>query len=268
MVWVVFLNIIVNTQKGVDKMPVKIGHSSCDENGKAHGGKAGDSTAKEVCLRTWYNGNWHTVLRPIDSTIAEKMAVACEAGCLNNNIGYDQWQRNTLRTQARAVNWDLSKITTPCECDCSSFMSVCAECAGIDIPYYAGNAPTTSSMESAFNSTGEFDVLKESKYLTSDAYLKRGDILIKSGHTVMVLENGSKAVVEEVTVKVPVLKKTCKGEAVMALQCILTGLDYYTGELDGSFGGQTDKAVKSFQNDNGLVADGVVGSATWSKLLN
>lgn len=249
-------------------MSVKIGHSSIDENGKAHGGQAGDQTNKEICTRSWYKSSWHTVLRPIDETIAEKMANACEAGCFNKNIGYDQYQRNTLRTQAKAVDWDLSKITVPCECDCSSFMSVCAECAGIDIPYNGNNAPTTSTMVSAFNSTGEFKVLQESKYLTSDDYLKLGDILVKNGHTVMVLEDGAKAKVIETTIKVPILQKKSKGEAVVALQCILTGLDYYTGELDGSFGNLTYEAVREFQKDNGLTVDGIVGTKTWEKLLN
>lgn len=249
-------------------MAVKVGHASIDENNKAHGGQAGDQTTKEVRLRSWYSSSWHTVLRPIDAEVAEKMAVNCEAGCLNDKIGYDQYQRNSLRTQAKAVDWDLSKVTVPCECDCSSFMTVCAECAGVDIPYNGSNAPTTSTMVNAFKSTGEFKVLQESKYLTSDDYLKRGDILVKSGHTVMVLEDGSKANIKEVTIKVSVLKKKCKGEAVVALQSILTGLDYYTGELDGSFGGLTDKAVREFQKDNDLEVDGVVGSATWEKLLN
>ena len=35
-------------------------------------------------------------------------------------------------------------------------------------------------------------MLTDRKYLTSDAYLRRGDILVSSGHTVMVLENGEK----------------------------------------------------------------------------
>ena len=65
------------------------------------------------------------MLRPKDATIAEKMASACEAGCANNNIGYDQSQRNTLRTAAINAGWDLSKVGK-CECDCSSFMTVCA----------------------------------------------------------------------------------------------------------------------------------------------
>lgn len=249
-------------------MAVKIGHSSIDENGKAHGGKAGDSTQKEVCVRTWYNGSWHTVLRAKDKNVAEKMAKACEAGCANKNIGYDQYQRNTLRTQAQAVQYDLSKITVPCECDCSSFMAVCAECAGVNIPYNGKNAPTTSTMVKAFKSTNKFEVLTDSKYMTSDAHLKRGDILVKSGHTVMVLENGSNSSISYVTVKIPVLKKNAKGEPVRVLQGILNALGYSCGIADGSFGSNTEAAVKKFQAANNLTADGCVGANTWAELLN
>ena len=48
-------------------------------------------------------------------------------------------------------------------------------------------------MRSAFANTGKFEILTDSKYLTSDEYLKRGDIVIQEGsHTIIVLENGSK----------------------------------------------------------------------------
>lgn len=175
-------------------MSTIIGHSSIDENGKASGGQAGDQTGKEVCTRSWYSKNWSYVLRPLDKNVAEKMAVSCEKGCANPALGYDQGQRNTLKTQAVACGMDLSKITVPCECDCSSFMTVCAECAGIPIAYNNGNAPTTSTMKSAFMNTGSFELLSDEKYLTSDKYLKRGDILVAVGsHTVMVLSNGELA---------------------------------------------------------------------------
>lgn len=169
---------------------MRIGHASIDENKKAKGGRAGDQTGKEVCTRSWYSKPWDYLLRCKDSNKAELMAQACEKGCANNHIGYDQNQRNTLRSQAKANNWDLSKITVDCETDCSAFMTVCAECAGISIPYNGSNAPTTSTMKNAFAKTGMFDVLTDKKYTSSDKYLKRGDILVKSGsHTVMVLDN-------------------------------------------------------------------------------
>lgn len=173
-------------------MPIEIGHASTDESNKTKGGQAGDQTGKEVCIRPWYSKPWSFILRCTDSKKAEMMATACENGCNNRHIGYDQNQRNTLRTQAKKVNYDLSKISTPCECDCSSFMTVCAEAAGINIPYNGTNAPTTSTMKNAFTSTGIFEVLSDPIFLTSDKYLRRGDILVKPGsHTIMVLKNGT-----------------------------------------------------------------------------
>lgn len=176
-------------------MAVKIGHASKDENGKINRGTAGDQTGREVCTRNWCAGGWTVLLRPKSSKIAEKMAKACESGCANKKIGYDQYQRNTLRTKAKAAGWNLSKITAACECDCSSFMTVCAEAAGVNMSgtYTSGNAPTTSTMRAKFKATGAFDVLTASKYLNGSDYLKRGDILVKEGsHTVMVLSNGAK----------------------------------------------------------------------------
>lgn len=176
----------------LNNMSVLIGHASIDENKKTSGGVAGDQTGKEVCTRNWYSNNWTYVLRCKDSKIAEKMVTACEKACKNNNIGYDQNQRNTLRSHAYASNFDISMIKAPCECDCSSLMAVCAECAGVKIPYNGSNAPTTRTMKKAFTSTGLFDVLTDIKYLNSDKYLKKGDILVKEGHhTVMVLGNGA-----------------------------------------------------------------------------
>ncbi len=53
-----------------------------------------------------------------------------------------------------------------------------------------------------------------------------------------------------------------KGDDVKWLQCEL-GI-----EVDGSFGGQTLKAVKEYQKQNGLEVDGRVGPATRKALLS
>ena len=87
---------------------MRIGHASIDEHGKISGGNAGDQTGKEVCIRSYYSRNWTYVLRCKDSKIAEKMAIACEQGCNNNNIGYDQSQRNTLRKYAEIAERSIS----------------------------------------------------------------------------------------------------------------------------------------------------------------
>ena len=170
-------------------MAVTIGHASIDENQKAKGGAAGDQTKKEVCTRSWYNKPWTSVIRPKDSAVAERIAKAMEQACANDKIGYDQNQRTTLYTKAKAVNWDLSKITTTCECDCSSLVAVCVNAAGITVSkdIYTGNE------KSALAATGGFTVLTDTKYIGSSAYLKRGDILLGSGHTAIVLTDGASA---------------------------------------------------------------------------
>lgn len=171
-------------------MAVKIGHASKDEKGKIVGGLAGDQTGKEVCIRNWYNGSWKFVARPVSALVAEAIAVSCESACKNPNIGYDQTGRNTGLQQAQKANWDMGKIATPCEFDCSSLATACIQAAGVNV-WSGGNAMTTSSMKSKLISTGAFEILTEAKYLTGPTYLKRGDVLCKPGsHVVIVLDDG------------------------------------------------------------------------------
>ena len=263
-------------------MAVIIGHASIDERGKANSGQAGDQTGREVCTRNWYNRGWTVLLRAKDPALAERMARACEAGCANDHIGYDQYQRNTLRSRAREAGWDLSRITIDCETDCSAFMTVCAEAAGIDMDgtYTSGNAPVTQNMRQKFTGTGAFAALTDSKYLTSDRYLRRGDILVyERGHTVMVLSNGdlsgaasttNQTTKGECDVKVETIRKGSKGGAVRSLQLLLIHKFTITCGpcgADADFGSGTDKAVRQFQTAKGLEVDGIVGAATWAALL-
>ena len=46
------------------------------------------------------------------------------------------------------------------------------------------------------------------------------------------------------------------------------GYDLGKYGADGKFGKQTEAAVKAFQKDNGLTADGVIGKKTWDALMN
>jgi peptidoglycan hydrolase-like protein with peptidoglycan-binding domain len=55
------------------------------------------------------------------------------------------------------------------------------------------------------------------------------------------------------------------GPSVTAVQSALRSRGYSVG-VDGVFGGQTESILRAFQRDRGLVADGVVGSATAAAL--
>ena len=67
----------------------------------------------------------------------------------------------------------------------------------------------------------------------------------------------------------PTLRKGNKGKYVTLLQVKLITGGYDLGKwgADGEYGSQTEKAVKEYQKDHGLTADGVCGPKTWQKLL-
>ena len=57
------------------------------------------------------------------------------------------------------------------------------------------------------------------------------------------------------------------GDAVKSLQAMLALMGYYSGAIDGAYEQMTLEAVRQFQVDAGLIADGVVGPLTWQRLL-
>lgn len=62
------------------------------------------------------------------------------------------------------------------------------------------------------------------------------------------------------------LAEGSKNNAVMQMQQRLSALKYLSAEATGYFGSETAKAVKNFQQKNGLTVDGKVGISTWNKL--
>ena len=248
-------------------MAVKVGSARIDENGKTHGGKAGDQNGKEVSTQAWYRHKkgWR-VLRCNDADKAEKIARAMQAACDNANIGYDQYQRDTLYNLAKTVDFDPGRVKTPCETDCSALVRVCLAYAGIMVENFR-----TPNEASILLRSGEFIELKESRYTDQSSYLRRGDILVTrtQGHTVVVLSNGSKAETTpaEETPRT-ILKRGMKGDDVRRLQQRLMELGYALHKYgaDGEYGSETATAVKAFQRDRGLQVDGIAGEATLAAL--
>ena len=64
------------------------------------------------------------------------------------------------------------------------------------------------------------------------------------------------------------LRKGYTGEDVRTVQQRLKELGYYTGSVDGVYGNGSIAAVKAFQKNNGLTADGLAGSRTFQVLLS
>lgn len=259
-------------------MTVRIAHASIDENGKAAGGRAGDQTTKELCCRDWYNKGWNVLLRPIHPDLADISAIVIESACLNDMIGYDQQGRNTLYAKAKEFDFDMNLIDSPCECDCSSLVHVCAIAGGANLTY-GDNGLTTRTMVSAFVASGDYIKITDSKYLTSDKYLQRGDILVKEGsHTVMVLTNGEKVVTSNVSndvptihysVRLPMLARGARSDAVRAMQQLLIAKGYSIPKYGacGVFNEETENALLCFQEDMNLKPDAKCSPDTWRALL-
>jgi len=64
------------------------------------------------------------------------------------------------------------------------------------------------------------------------------------------------------------LRRGDKKSGVLILQKLLLSYLYPITSLDGVFGPETERAVKAFQTENGLTADGIVGRNTWQALSN
>lgn len=173
--------------------------SNCghDENNRYSGGKAGDQTRTEWRVINWYNRPWKCVLRHPDAKVRKMIASMAKAAAVNDKIGYDQSERYTFWEHLKASNYDPAQITIACEADCSSGVAAIVKGAG----YRLGNEKMknvsiylyTGNMRAGLKAAG-FEVLTDSKYLTSDAYLLEGDILLNdNAHVATNLTTGSKA---------------------------------------------------------------------------
>ncbi len=81
--------------------------------------------------------------------------------------------------------------------------------------------------------------------------------------------------VKTVNIEMPMLRLGSSGAAVRTLQRLLRQLEYTNANgkalisIDGSFGSNTEAAVKRYQKNRGAkYPDGIVGEWTWNKLLN
>lgn len=212
-----------------------------------------------------------------------------ERACANNNIGYDQYQRDTLLKAAASVEYDPGRVTKACECDCSSLVRVCIAYAyGYDfVGKVAPNTRfSTATMCNVLLKTNDFEEIKDNT--TVDAYLRRGDILVTKtqGHTVVALSNGKnikeqipeistpRTVTGECPYTMPAaivtLLRNRKGDGVKWIQWHLLKNDpncLPKYGIDGIYGKETYNAVKVFQAQYGLKVDGKVGPLTRSELV-
>lgn len=175
-------------------MSIKIGHAVMDEQGKTIGAIPGDQTGKEIAISKWYAKNsagrvWAYYLECMDSNMAERAARYMEEICAESAFGYSQGK--TQRWEGfRSIRANGGKVSGACgDFDCSTLVISCYILAGLNM------APDgyTGDMRSKLLATGKFKSYNDSAHICSDKLAKRGGIYLRSGHTLMALEDGSNA---------------------------------------------------------------------------
>lgn len=214
-------------------MKTLIAHASIDEKGKAAGGKSGDQSGREVCIREWYSKPWDYVIRINDLIMRNRIARAMELAAGNAYIGYDQAQRNTLLAYARNVGYDPGQVTTPCETDCSALVALACMYAGIPERKLTinGNSATTRTLRSMLWNTGMVDIFDTKDYTAEKRLLMRGDILLKEGsHVVVVVQTEYEPTHKDTDIHA-VAKDVLAGKwgngATRISRLIAAGYDYY-----------------------------------------
>jgi peptidoglycan hydrolase-like protein with peptidoglycan-binding domain len=64
------------------------------------------------------------------------------------------------------------------------------------------------------------------------------------------------------------LRLGSKGDDVQFVQTVLEVHGFGPLAKDGDFGPKTEAAVKKYQRDRGLSADGIVGRNTWARIIH
>ena len=161
---------------------IEIVHARHDENGGI-AGKAGDQTGHEV-EKSVLCSDWEWIIRPINSNLRHGIASAALEAAENDHIGYSQSDRTSLYKAWRDFG-SIGKIEKNCNCDCSSLVAVCVNAAGIPVSpsMYTGNEKKLLT-DTAFFSSLPY---------TPQKILLVGDILLRNGHTAIVVYDSAGA---------------------------------------------------------------------------
>ena len=175
--------------------------------------------------------------------------------------------------------------------DCSSFIITAWQQAGV--PVRASGASYTGNMLPAFLRCGFRDVTKQVNLATGKG-LRKGDVLLNTAHHAELYvgdgqcvkagsnehggatggqtgDQNSREICVSSYYNYPWdhVLRYMGGESVKAMQAVLIadGFDCGPDGADGDFGPATEAALRRYQAENGLEADGVCGPMSWRKLL-
>lgn len=137
-----------------------------------------------------------------------------------------------------------------------------------ELGYYTGRIDGRFSAET----TEAVKAFQRANGLTADGIAGKGtQSKLTSGSAIpagSANENGQESGTPPQTSELTTLRRGDKSAQVMVMQQYLMELGYLSTQPDGQFGAGTERAVKLFQEANGLTADGVAGKGTLSILYS
>lgn len=175
-------------------MSIKLAQASHSEFYSAWG-EPGRQIPDELNIVDWRhnpNNPWHHVFRAKSPEVAEIIAKTFEDAVANHAIGYSQNNgaspRETFFDYLKAAGWDAKKVNKLCNTDCSA-LGGAAIAAALTLTH-RDDARTIASLRtmytgsalSVIKATGAFDIFTDEAHCQMESNLKRGDILLRSGH--------------------------------------------------------------------------------------
>lgn len=150
-----------------------------------------------------FYGGWKMVFRAKNPDVAERIAYLMEGAVMNGDyIGYGQAslasdggkypREGVFDALFQMTDPDTRKINTLCNCDCSSLVGACVYGSAHYAPaLYLPELRTmwTGTEEQILMKSGEFIKLTDPMLLELGTGLKRGDILLKDGHTAVSIDS-------------------------------------------------------------------------------
>ena len=263
-----------------------ISNCGSDEHGKTHGGKAGDQTGKEWRIRSWYDRPWKCILRYKGEAVADLIADLAILSAENDKIGYDQWERDTYWKYLVKADYHPENIKAVCESDCSAGVMAIVKATGYRLGIKAlkdvNEKLTCRGMRKALEKAG-FEVLDAKKYLTSEKYLQRGDILLNdTAHTAIEVGDGkvkSQKEAQKPTEK-PQEKPTSSSKVINKLQparelsiALRGSYEVTASTLNVSYGADSSKygVIKTIPKGSKVICYGYYtdnGSERWLSVVS
>ena len=147
-----------------------------------------------------FYGGWKMVFRAKNPDVAERIAYMIEGAVMNgDHIGYGQAslasdggkypREGVFDALFQMSNPDTRKINTLCNCDCSSLVGACVYGASPALYMPELRTMWTGTEEQILMRSGEFIELTDPMLLELGTGLKRGDILLKDGHTAVAVDS-------------------------------------------------------------------------------